>query len=86
MEPYQSIIDGSLLRLRPVILTSLTTAFGVIPAAYGLGGLDPFIQPMALTLNYGLIFGAGLSLFFVPCLIAISDDVRMWVMKKLNKI
>lgn len=79
MSQQESILQGALLRFRPVLLTSLTTALGVIPAAYGLGGLDPFIQPMALTLNYGLIFGALLSLFFVPCLVAILDDLKTFV-------
>lgn len=73
---FDSIIEGSVVRFRPVVLTSMTTALGVIPAAYGIGGNDPFIQPMALTLNYGLIFGSTLSLIFVPCLVAISNDLR----------
>lgn len=72
----ESVLDACQKRLRAVILTSVTTALGVIPAAYGFGGLDPFIQPMALVLNYGLIFGALLSLFFVPCMVLVVDDIK----------
>lgn len=76
MGAMESIIEGSKLRFRPIVLTSLTTVLAVIPSAYGIGGLDPFIQPMALTMNYGLVVGAGLSLIFVPCLVAITDDIK----------
>lgn len=86
MDLTASIIEGSKTRFRPVILTSLTTAFGVIPAAYGLGGLDPFIQPMALTLNFGLLFGAALTLFLIPCFVAVTDDLRSYSEKKIKRL
>lgn len=85
LDKKTSIIEGAKVRLRPVILTSLTTALGVIPAAYGIGGSDPFIQPMALTLNYGLVFGSTLSLFFVPCAVAIVDDLSL-APQKIKKL
>lgn len=78
---HTAIMEGAKLRFRPVILTTLTTALGVIPAAYGIGGLDPYIQPMALTLNYGLVFGAVLSLFFVPAMVAIFHDIKFQLHK-----
>jgi multidrug efflux pump subunit AcrB len=40
--------------LRAVILTSLTTLAGIIPLAYGIGGTDFILKPMALSLGYGL--------------------------------
>lgn len=42
------------MKQRPILLTTLTTVLGVIPAAYGIGGSDPFIRPMALAMNWGL--------------------------------
>lgn len=73
----ESIIEAGQLRLRPVILTTLTTVFGLTPVAYGIGGLDPFIQPAALTLSWGLIFGTPLTLIFIPCVYAVVDDITL---------
>lgn len=75
-DKMKSIMEGSLLRFRAILLTTLTTVLGVLPSAYGIGGNDPFIQPMALAMNYGLVVGAFLSLFLVPCLMAITDDLH----------
>lgn len=76
-ERRESIIEAGRLRLRPVILTTLTTVFGLAPVAYGIGGLDPFLQPAALTLSWGLLFGTVLTLIFVPCVYAVIDDITM---------
>ncbi|MDP3920996.1 MAG: efflux RND transporter permease subunit [Candidatus Omnitrophota bacterium] len=71
----ESIIEAGKLRLRPVILTSVTTVFGLMPVAYGIGGSDPFIKPMALAISYGIAFATVLTLLLVPCLYSIADDV-----------
>ena len=76
-ERRESIIEAGRLRLRPVILTTITTVLGLAPVAYGLGGLDPFIQPAALTLSWGLLFGTTLTLVFIPCVYAVVDDITM---------
>jgi len=83
--PNDAIIEGASIRLRAVILTTLTTFFAIIPAAYGFGGSDPFIRPMAIALNYGIVFGSGLTLIYVPVLLAIVEDIRN-VSKKLWRI
>jgi len=66
---------GTANRLRAIILTSLTTVAGVLPLAYGIGGTDYFISPMALALGYGLIFSTPLTLVLVPSLYMIWDDI-----------
>jgi multidrug efflux pump subunit AcrB len=58
-------------RLRPVLLTTLTTVAGVMPTAYGLGGRDALLSPMSLALGYGLIFGTAITLVLVPALYVI---------------
>jgi multidrug efflux pump subunit AcrB len=70
-----SIIQAGRLRFRPVILTTLTTVAGISTVAYGIGGKDPFLQPMALTITWGLIFASGLTLIAIPCIYAIADDL-----------
>ncbi|MDA1353705.1 MAG: efflux RND transporter permease subunit [bacterium] len=75
------VLEGAGNRFRPIILTSLTTIAGLLPLAYGLGGADPFIAPMALALGYGLFFSTPLTLFFLPCFYMVLNDVRNWLSK-----
>ena len=69
-----SIIQAGQLRLRPVLLTTITTALGLAPTAYGIWGGDPFLKPMALTIVWGIIFATALTLITLPCIYAIIDD------------
>ncbi|MFH1061971.1 MAG: efflux RND transporter permease subunit [Candidatus Omnitrophota bacterium] len=78
MTRRDSIINSGVLRFRPVMLTTLTTVAGLSTVAYGIGGFDPFLQPMALAIAWGLAFATGLTLVVMPCLYAIIDD---WTMK-----
>jgi multidrug efflux pump subunit AcrB len=64
-------------RLRPVVLTTLTTVAGLLPLAYGLGGTDPFMAPTALALGYGLLFATPLTLVLIPCLYMVQHDIAM---------
>ena len=72
-----SIIEAGQLRLRPVILTTVTTVFGLAPVAYGIGGSDPILIPMALAICWGLVFATGLTLIVIPCIYAIIDDITI---------
>jgi multidrug efflux pump subunit AcrB len=45
------IVDATKHRLRPILLTSVTTVAGLLPMAYGIGGSDPFSAPMALAMG-----------------------------------
>ena len=60
------IIQGAVSRLRPILLTTLTTVLGLLPTAYGLGGYDAFISPMCLALAWGLLIATLILLFLVP--------------------
>lgn len=71
-----AVCEGAGNRLRPVTMTTLTTSFGLLPLAYGLGGSDPFLAPMALSLGMGLLFATPLTLLLVPCLYLVRRDVH----------
>jgi len=70
-----SIIKAAGMRLRPIFLTTVTTAVGILPTAYGIGGNDDFVKPIALALGWGLLLGSLLVVFSFPPMIAIMDDV-----------
>lgn len=72
----ESILESAHKRLRPIMLTTLTTVVGLMPTAYGIGGTDPFVIPIALALGWGLLFGSILSIFAFPAGIAILDDIQ----------
>jgi multidrug efflux pump subunit AcrB len=63
-------------RFRPILITSLTTLVGLLPTAYGLGGYNPFVAPMVMTMAWGVVFGTLISLFLLPCLFMLNDDIR----------
>ncbi|MES0490969.1 MAG: efflux RND transporter permease subunit [Leptospirales bacterium] len=69
-----SIIEAGLSRLRPVILTTITTVFGLLPTAYGFGGNDPFLKPMALAMAWGLMFATVITLIVIPSYYSIWED------------
>jgi multidrug efflux pump subunit AcrB len=82
---HQWIVKGVKDRLRAVVLTSLTTLAGILPLAYGLGGTDYLLQPMALALGYGLLFGTLMTLILLPCLYLMNVEFITWFKKLKNK-
>jgi multidrug efflux pump subunit AcrB len=70
-----SIIDGAADRLRPVMLTTLTTVLGMTPLLYEQSQQAQFLKPTVITLVYGLGFGMFLVLLVVPALVAAQHDV-----------
>ncbi len=70
-----AIIDGAADRLRPVLLTTLTTVLGLAPLLYEGSTQAQFLKPTVITLVYGLAFGLVLVLLVVPAVIAVQHDV-----------
>ncbi|MEJ6396876.1 efflux RND transporter permease subunit [Yoonia sp. 208BN28-4] len=69
-----AVIDGACDRLRPVLLTTLTTVLGLTPLLYEGSNQAEFLKPTVVTLVYGLGFGMVLVLVVVPSLIAMQSD------------
>ncbi len=74
-----AIIDGVSDRLRPVLLTTLTTVLGLAPLLYEGSSQAEFLKPTVITLVYGLGFGMILVLFIVPSLMAMQGDFAVQV-------
>ena len=70
-----AIIDAAADRLRPVMLTTLTTVMGLAPLLYEKSSQAQFLMPTVITLVYGLGFGMVLVLLVVPALMAMQDDM-----------
>jgi HAE1 family hydrophobic/amphiphilic exporter-1 len=78
---WESVVQGGCMRLRPILLTSITTILGVLPLAMGWGGVSVTWGPMAASLAWGLGFATILTLFVIPSLFSIVDDARARVGK-----
>lgn len=70
-----AIVDGVSDRLRPVLLTTLTTVLGLTPLLYEASSEAEFLKPTVITLVYGLGFGMLLVLVMVPALMAVQGDL-----------
>lgn len=71
-----AVVSGAQERLRPVILTTLTTIGGLTPLLFERSFQAELVQPLAITLIFGLLFSPFLVLFFVPSLLGIGNDLR----------
>ncbi len=72
---FPAIVDGACDRLRPVLLTTLTTVLGLAPLLYESSQQAQFLKPTVVTLVYGLGVGMVLVLLVVPALMAMQADV-----------
>lgn len=70
-----SIVDAAADRLRPVLLTTLTTVLGLGPLLFERSNQAQFLQPTVISLVYGLGFGMVLVLLIVPSLLAVAHDL-----------
>ena len=71
MNKGEAIIEASVSRLRPILMTALTTILGLVPLALGIGGGAELLAPMAITSIGGLLYGTIMTLFVVPSLYSI---------------
>jgi multidrug efflux pump subunit AcrB len=72
---FPAIIDASADRLRPVLLTTLTTVLGLMPLLFESSRQALFLKPTVITLCYGLGFGMVLVLLVVPSLVVVQKDI-----------
>ena len=77
----ESIQEAVLTRIRPILLTSLTTIVGLLPTAIGFGGYSVVWSPMASTIIFGLLFSTLTALFIIPMLYGMIYDRK----EKVNK-
>jgi hydrophobic/amphiphilic exporter-1 (mainly G- bacteria), HAE1 family len=74
-----ALIDAGRKRARPIIMTTLAMAAGMMPSAYALGDGGEFRAPMAIAVIGGLLVSTVLSLVFVPSFFTVMDDVSRFM-------
>lgn len=78
MSPWDAVVAAGTRRFRPVLLTSLTTFFGLAPMILETSPQARFLVPMAVSLGFGIMFTTIIVLGLVPCIYLIADDVKRW--------
>lgn len=82
---FDAALQGSARRLRPILLTSLTTFFGLAPMLLETSVQARFLIPMAISLAFGVLFATVVTLVLVPCGYLVFDDINRlfhWLRRK----
>jgi len=70
----EAILNAGRFRIRPIVMTMLTTSLGLLPLAFGVGSGAELQAPMGITVIGGLIFSTVITLIIVPVFYSIMDD------------
>ncbi len=73
---FEAIQRAGMRRFRPILLTSLTTFFGLMPMILETSVQAQFLIPMAISLAFGILFATGITLLLVPALFLVLEDFR----------
>jgi multidrug efflux pump subunit AcrB len=84
MSKREAIIDAGRKRARPIVMTTIAMAAGMLPAALAFGDGGEFRAPMAIAVIGGLIVSTMLSLVFVPAIYSIMETISKWVGKAVR--
>jgi multidrug efflux pump subunit AcrB len=71
-----AVLSAGVARFRPVILTSLTTFFGLLPLMFEKSVQAQFLIPMGISLGFGILFATAMTLIMIPANVMIVDDFR----------
>lgn len=80
-----AVVEGSAIRLRPILMTTLTTVFGALPVCLSQGGADQLNKPLALTLIAGLLASTVFKLFGIPVVYEIVGKTRFGRLSSANE-
>ena len=68
MSKHEAVIDAGKTRVRPILMTALTTILAMSTSAVGFGDGSEMMKPMAITIIGGLVYGTILTLIVIPCI------------------
>ena len=82
-EMEAAVVEAGAVRLRPILMTTLTTVFGMLPLALGIGEGSEMMRPLAIAVVSGLSVSMLLTLFVVPCAYIVfnraGDRLKTWL-------
>jgi multidrug efflux pump subunit AcrB len=73
-----AILKAAPQRLRPIMMTTVTTILGLFPLALGIGEGSEFLQPLGIVVFFGMAIATLLTLFIIPCFYTLLHDVLSW--------
>ncbi len=76
MTPQEAVVEGCKTRLRPILMTTLTTVLALVPLALGLGRGGELMQPMGIVVLGGLLLGTLVTLVLIPCFYCLIKRIR----------
>ena len=79
----EAIIEAGIIRLRPILMTALTTILAMVPASLGFGEGSEMMQPMSITMVGGLVYGTVLTLIVIPCVYDLFTKEKNMVEEEL---
>ena len=82
----EALIEGAALRLRPILITSLTTILGMVPMALSMGQGHEVRNPFGAAVAGGLLFGMVLTLFVIPCIYSVIDRFSSGFSEKARRM
>jgi multidrug efflux pump subunit AcrB len=77
--------DTAMGRFRPIILTTITTVFGLLPLIFETSMQAQFLIPMAISLSYGIIMATLLTLILLPVMLLTVNNIRLYISKSQNR-
>ncbi|MGK9232957.1 efflux RND transporter permease subunit [Inquilinus limosus] len=78
LAPREAILEASLLRFRPILMTTMAAIFGAVPLAVGFGAGSELRQPLGIAIVGGLVVSQVLTLYTTPVLYLVLDRFRHW--------
>jgi hydrophobic/amphiphilic exporter-1 (mainly G- bacteria), HAE1 family len=85
MSLEEACLEAGYTRLRPIWKNAITTLADLVPMAYGWGGVEPFVQPMARAMAWGLAFAMPFTLFLVPLGTLCVEDAKRGFARMLRR-
>ncbi len=85
LPPVEAIYQASLLRFRPILMTTMAALFGGLPLAIGMGVGSELRKPLGITIVGGLLVSQALTLFTTPVVYLFFDKLQ-WKLMKLRRI
>ncbi len=85
MALQDALKNACVTRIRPILITTITTILGLFPMALSKGEGAELMQPLAVSFIGGLAFSTVLTLVFVPCVYMVLENIKTKCMKKLKK-